>query len=380
MLVMKRCYLFLVFLAIFGCAWAQSAEYVKEIVCRLSSDDMKGRGYSLGGDSLAARFLVSELMKHGVKPFGDSFMQYYPLDVYTIDGQCRLNLDGKELKPYDEFKLKPMRGVTSEWLEKSRWQKEVSGIWYVGVEKLGMSVPLTPFENMRKPYVVEVLDTVHSSAPKNIKSDITVTPRIGYISQNVCGYIEGETDTMVVFTAHYDHLGMMGDKVCFHGAHDNASGVATVLDIARSYASSKPRYTLVFCFFSGEEAGLLGSSYMAQHPLFDLKKVRLLVNLDLLCGGSEGFMVVNGKADNTSPFVGKMMSYNEKWHLLPEIKLRDNAANSDHWWFSNLCPAIFIYTLGGRYGDYHSPYDTCDLCGIEDSYENVLRVILAAIE
>ncbi|MCR4810993.1 MAG: M28 family peptidase, partial [Bacteroidales bacterium] len=182
------------------------------------------------------------------------------------------------------------------------------------------------------------------------------------------------------FTAHYDHLGMMGDKVCFHGAHDNASGVATVLDIARRYGLSKPHYTLVFCFFSGEEAGLLGSSYMVQHPLFDLKKVRLLVNLDLLCGGSEGFMVVNGKAENTTPFVNRMKARNEERHLLPEIKLRDNAANSDHWWFSKECPAIFIYTLGGRYGDYHSPYDTCDKCGIEDNYEKVLQVILAAIE
>ena len=111
-----------------------------------------------------------------------------------------------------------------------------------------------------------------------------------------------------------------------------------------------------------------------------MKKVSLLINLDLLCGGSEGFMVVNGKADNTTPFIDKMKAFNEREHLLPEIKLRDNAANSDHWWFSKECPAIFIYTLGGRYGEYHSPYDTCDKCGIEDSYDKVLRVILSAIE
>ena len=377
---MKRCLLFLIFFAIFGYGWGQGAEYVKEIVCRLSADDMKGRGYSQGGDSLAADFIASELKRHGAKPYGDSYLQRYPLDIFTIDGVCRLKVDGKELRPYDQFKLKPMRTLTKEWLEKARWRTEKDGIWYIGVEKLGMSVPLTPFDDMKAPYVVEVLDSVGTKPPKKIKADITVTPRMGYLSQNVCGYIPGETDTLVVFTAHYDHLGMMGDKVCFHGAHDNASGVATVLDIARRYGLSKPHYTLVFCFFSGEEAGLLGSSYMAQHPLFDLKKVRLLVNLDLLCGGSEGFMVVNGKAENTTPFVNRMKARNEERHLLPEIKLRDNAANSDHWWFSKECPAIFIYTLGGRYGDYHSPYDTCDKCGIEDTYEKVLQVILAAIE
>ena len=51
--------------------------------------------------------------------------------------------------------------------------------------------------------------------------------RAGYQSQNVCGYIPGETDSMIVFTAHYEHLGMSGDTI-FYGAHDNASGTAAV--------------------------------------------------------------------------------------------------------------------------------------------------------
>lgn len=360
---------------------AQSAEYVKEIVCRLSADDMKGRGYSHGGDSLAASFIAGELKKHGVKPFGGSYLQHYDIDIYSIDGPCQLVVDGVELKPYDQFRVLPLRRLDAKLTESCRWSKKVGEVSFVGVDKLDMAVPITPYNfHPSHPYFVEVLDTVRRRAPKKIEHNILVSPNYFHKTQNVCGYIEGETDSLVVFTAHYDHLGMMGDFVCFHGAHDNASGVASVLDIARRYGLTKPHYTLVFCLFSGEEAGLLGSSYMAQHPLFDLKKVRLLVNLDLLCGGSEGFMVVNGKAENTTPFVNRMKARNEERHLLPEIKLRDNAANSDHWWFSKECPAIFIYTLGGRYGDYHSPYDTCDKCGIEDTYEKVLQVILATIE
>lgn len=54
----------------------------------------------------------------------------------------------------------------------------------------------------------------------------------GYRSRNICAYIPGETDSMIVFTAHYDHLGMHGDTI-FYGAHDNASGTAAVLDLAR---------------------------------------------------------------------------------------------------------------------------------------------------
>ena len=62
--------------------------------------------------------------------------------------------------------------------------------------------------------------------------------KAGYRSQNVCGYIPGETDSMIVFTAHYDHLGMSGDTI-FYGAHDNASGTAAVLDLARIVGSGQ---------------------------------------------------------------------------------------------------------------------------------------------
>ena len=377
---MKRCLLFLVFLAIFGYGWAQSAGYVKEIVCRLSAADMRGRGYSQGGDSIAADFIAGELKRHGVKAFGGSYLQPYEIDIYSIDGPCQLVVDGVELKPYDEFRVLPLRRMDAKLTESCRWSKKVGEVSFVGVDKLDMAVPITPYTfHPSHPYFVEVLDTVRRRAPRKIEHNILVTPHYFHKTQNVCGYIEGESDSTVVFTAHYDHLGMMGDFVCFHGAHDDASGVASVLDVARMFGLSKPHYTLVFCLFSGEEAGLLGSSYMAQHAPFDLKKVRLLVNLDLLCGGAEGFMVVNGKAEVTQPFVRRMQAFNEREGLLPEIKLRDNAANSDHWWFSQQCPAIFIYTLGGRYGEYHSPYDTCDKCGIEDSYEKVMRVVLSSI-
>ena len=103
--------------------------------------------------------------------------------------------------------------------------------------------------------------------------------KAGYRSQNVCGYIPGANDTMIVFTAHYEHVGMNGDTI-FYGAHDNASGTAAVMDLARMIAEGKtPEYTYVFLFFSGEESGLIGSSYFVDNPLIKLSKVKLLVNI-----------------------------------------------------------------------------------------------------
>lgn len=202
--------------------------------------------------------------------------------------------------------------------------------------------------------------------------------RAGYRSQNVCGYIPGETDTMIVFTAHYEHLGMNGDTI-FYGAHDNASGTAAVMDLARMANLQRGHYTYVFLLFGGEESGLIGSGYFVDNPLISLSKVKLLINIDLFCGGDEGLMVVNANSRETAPYVDLMQSINELHGYAAKISRRDNAANSDHYYFTSECPAIFIYTLGGPFGGYHSPTDTCDGCGL-GNYHNFITLIRALLE
>lgn len=202
--------------------------------------------------------------------------------------------------------------------------------------------------------------------------------KAGYRSQNVCGYIPGETDSMIVFTAHYEHLGMHGDTI-FYGAHDNASGTAAVLDIARMCNQQRGRYTYVFLFFGGEESGLVGSHFFADNPLVKLNKVKLLINIDLFCGGDEGLMVVNANARETKPYVDLLEQLNEERHYAAKIGRRDNARNSDHYYLSQECPAIFIYTLGGPFGGYHSPTDTCDGCGL-GNYMNFMTLLKSFLE
>lgn len=205
--------------------------------------------------------------------------------------------------------------------------------------------------------------------------------RAGYRSQNVCGFIPGETDTMIVFTAHYEHVGMHGDTI-FPGAHDNASGTAAVMDLARMTSLQPGHYTYVFLFFSGEESGLIGSHFFADSPLINLKKVKLLVNIDLFCGGDEGLMVVNANGKDTKPYVDLLEQLNEERHYAVKIGRRDNAPNSDHWFLSQYCPAVFIYTLGGPFGGYHSPTDTCEGCGLGNyhNFTTLLKVFLEHLE
>ena len=202
--------------------------------------------------------------------------------------------------------------------------------------------------------------------------------KAGYRSQNVCGYIPGEVDTMIVFTAHYEHLGMNGDTI-FYGAHDNASGTAAVMDLARMVNLQRGHYTYVFLFFGGEESGLVGSRFFSENPLIHLSRVKLLINIDLFCGGDDGLMVVNANSRETSAFVDKLQQINELHGYATQIGRRDNAANSDHYWFTSECPAIFIYTQGGPFGGYHSPSDTCEGCGLAN-YHRHMTLLRAFLE
>ena len=108
-------------------------------------------------------------------------------------------------------------------------------------------------------------------------------------SPNIVAELKGSDpslrDEYVVYTAHVDHLGICpaveGDNVC-HGALDNASGTASLLEIARAYASlpKPPRRSVLFVFVTGEEMGLLGSDYYAHFPTVPLKSIVANVNID----------------------------------------------------------------------------------------------------
>jgi Zn-dependent M28 family amino/carboxypeptidase len=158
-----------------------------------------------------------------------------------------------------------------------------------------------------------------------------------------------------VITAHYDHLGTLGRKKYFPGANDNASGVSMLLELAHYYSQNKPAYSMVFIAFAGEESGLIGSSYFVRKPTMELANIHFLINLDLLGTGDDGIMVVNGSVFKKE--YDELIAINEKQHLLPAIKMRGEAANSDHYpFYKRKVPCFFIYTLGGI-AAYHDVMD-----------------------
>lgn len=193
-----------------------------------------------------------------------------------------------------------------------------------------------------------------------------------YESQNVIGYVEGTEypDSFIVLSAHYDHLGKMGDEVYFPGANDNASGVAMLFNLAYHYTHKEPpTKSIIFIAFGAEESGLVGSKYFVDNPVITLNKINFVFNMDLMGTGSDGAMIVNGAV--YEQHYKKLQDINQQTNYLSEIKKRGKAANSDHYWFSEKgVPSFFIYLMGGikAYHDIDDISKTLPLTKFEDSF------------
>lgn len=417
-----------------GCA-AQDTVYAHRVLRRLTAPALHGRGPAYGGDSLAALYIRDELRKWKVQPLGKDYFQHFTYNTTALEGPCRLNIDGHEWKPYDDFRValfsssfhgllgerravevpaetlidegqlkrflskhrgalrdeivyidltrfRPRDAEQAKQMEAARRELTVrnpfgSAVLMLGVDEL--STPSPAQADREHDYaLVEVRAALMPRRYRDLNLDVSSRFRPNYRTQNVCGMIAGErSDSLMVYTAHYDHLGMMGDSLTFYGAHDNASGVAALLELVRQASEEKPKFTTVFLFFAGEEAGLQGSRYAAAHPLVDFSKVRLLLNIDMFCGGDEGLMIFNATDPSVRPFVDRLTTLNDAMHVFPELRCRENRANSDHYSFAHLCPAMYVLTLGGPYGGYHSPYDKASDCGLQNfvNYLTLLSVL-----
>jgi len=125
--------------------------------------------------------------------------------------------------------------------------------------------------------------------PLKLNADITLHDTVKDItSHNVVGLVKGSAhpEDVVVYSAHWDHLGTRtgpdGKVQIFHGAIDNGSGIAGLLEIARFTAESKPERSVLFIATTSEEQGLLGAAYYVAHPLFPLAHTVADLNMDVL--------------------------------------------------------------------------------------------------
>jgi len=215
---------------------------------------------------------------------------------------------------------------------------------------------------------------------------------------NVIGVLDGSDRTLknevIVIGAHYDHLGRGGEGSLapksgeiHHGADDNASGVAGVLELARLLSSQrpKPRRTIVFMAFSGEEEGLLGSNYYVNHPLVPIGNTVAMINMDMIGRMKDRKLIIGGvgtakewremlgaqnaaqsmtasATSGSGPTSG--MQVPSLIAVAPgksfDLTLQeDGYGPSDHSsFYAKQIPVLFFWT--GTHNDYHKPSDTYD--------------------
>lgn len=162
-----------------------------------------------------------------------------------------------------------------------------------------------------------------------------------------------------------DHLGMGGkgslspDTVAVHhGADDNASGTAGLLEVAQYLASQKShlRRSVLFASFSGEELGLLGSDYYVKHPEYPLDHTDAMLNMDMIGRLTDSQLVVEGMG--TSPQWQELVSKHNSDSLHLKFK-PDGFGPSDHSsFYAKDIPVMFFFT--NLHADYHRPSDTWD--------------------
>ena len=367
----------LVLLFVTNLLFAQDSIFVRKMVNTLTSPVFWGRGYTKDGVHKAAAFLSAQFKIYGLKPMnGNNFSQDFTYNINTYPGKMEVTINGIALRPGSDFIIRPdSRGVKGE----GKLQQDSAD--YVDVPDKVIVIPEDKLtwsaEQNDVPYtVVEVDKKALKDPPATIKIDVESQLVKDFKTANICGIVKGtlHPDSLIVYTAHYDHLGGMGACTYFPGANDNASGVTQVLSLAQYYAAHPQPYTMAFILFSGEEAGLLGSKYFTEHPLVPLSSIRFLVNLDLEGTGVDGVTVVNATVYPKE--FARLQQLNQAGHYLVKVNLRGKAANSDHYLFSDKgVPAFFIYTLGGIKA-YHDVYDiskTLPLDHLGDEFKLLLK-------
>ena len=201
----------------------------------------------------------------------------------------------------------------------------------------------------------------------------------GFIdAENVLAFLEGSDpelkDEILVITSHYDHVGIIDGEI-HNGADDDGSGTVTVMELARQFVrlsedhGIRPKRSILFMNVVGEEKGLLGSEYYADHPVFPLENTIANLNIDMIGRTDENhpddprYVYLIG-ADKLSSELHEISKYCNKTYTNLALDYTYNAPDdpnrfyyrSDHYNFAkNNIPVIFYFT--GVHEDYHKPGD-----------------------
>jgi aminopeptidase YwaD len=403
-------------------------EEAREITKTLCSPEFHGRGYVNGGDSIAAEYIARQFGQIGCRFFKQGQFQPFTFDVNTFPGEMTLAVNGRTLKPGIDYIVDPSSGggtgnhqhayllpvaaifdpallsselrMLIETTNASTGEREYPAVivYTAGLKGDSLRKAMKLSSELTEEFTVlqatdakftwsvgdqqykHPLIQVSQNAFDVSETDHYVDVRIeavlrSHTARNVIAYAPAKrrSKKYIVFSAHYDHLGRMGQATYFPGGNDNASGTAMLLALARHFVENPSDVNVVFMSFAGEEAGLIGSHYYVQHPYFPLKRIRFLTNVDIMGSGEEGITVVN--ATLFPKQFDALQDINKEKNLLGKIGSRGPAANSDHYFFTEAgVPAFFFYTMGPN-KHYHDVQDTYEELSFSE-FTDIYRLLI----
>ena len=372
-----------------------------------------------GGARGIGKCICEQFEKAGVD---EVVCQPFKLNINTFPGKMRFEVDGERLTPGVDFTLREFspgaKGTYKlYYIDTLNYNPEkifadlakpenkdafvVCDFWFTykhsadfrrlqskeGCSNAGLiytwNEPLKFYKAYGERVVEKPLLWVTTTFPKDAKTitlDIENEFLTDYECFNVIAKVEGKRhDQCYVFTAHYDHLGKLGKKVYYAGAHDNASGTAAVVTLAAHYAKQQPEYDMYFIAFGGEDAYLRGSEWYAEHPMAPLSQIRYLFNLDMI-GDNNPMEYCEVSPEGERGFQ-LLESINNEKRYFTALDRGELAGNSDHYPFAQRnVPCIFLENKDGdAFPYYHTTFDTWENA-IFDRYEPLFKLLVDFVE
>ncbi len=393
---------------------------VLSTVSFLASDEMAGRNtpsveLDIAAAYVAARFRGAEL--EGLGP-GGSFYQTTELSQYqsprepavisangspvasrgiliggetecmvtasTVDGKDLNSVSGK-IVVIDEFPLPP-QAVDNPMLLMATWSRRVAPLASKGAAAILVRIsddsilPEATLKLREKPISLPAqfliaCPVVLIGLDANLDGEVTVTapPRekVSTPVRNVIGLLRGSDPELskeaIIISAHLDHIGRLsGDRqgdVINNGADDNATGVTAVVSLADAFSrlSRRPKRSMIFMTFWGEEKGLLGSKYYAENPLWPLDQTIANINIEMIGRPEEN---AEGKAWGTGWTRSNLGAQMAAGAARAEVTFfhREDVSEmlytrSDNYSFVQKGVIAHSYSAGSLHGDYHQPSD-----------------------
>ncbi|MCB9235989.1 MAG: M20/M25/M40 family metallo-hydrolase [Bacteroidia bacterium] len=253
--------------------------------------------------------------------------------------------------------------------------KEPTQLYKKGVSPV--DIPVIFLRDIMEQYPVKVCNKLDGTKALVYTQMVDVRTN----AHNVIGFLDNAAENTVVIGAHYDHLGWgdegslhRGEKAIHNGADDNASGVAMLIELAKSLADpNAPRKNnYLFIAFSGEEKGLLGSNYYVKNPVSYLSAIDYMLNFDMVgrLDKEEPSLGINGVG--TSPVWENLLENVHKSTSRDDFKVKTTASGvgpSDHTsFYLKDIPVLHFFT--GTHEDYHKPTDDVQYI----NYEGMLEI------